>query len=86
MTHEDLPDENIRDAVVKFALSFNGYDHHGSFEAAAQAATSKRRETLEDLRNELFMAFRSSNHRQDDHFLDVYRELRPLFEAKLLSH
>lgn len=85
MDLENLPDASDRKAVAKFALSFNGYEHYGSFQAAADAATAKRRQTLDDLRNELFMAYRASNHRGDDAFLDVYRELLPMFSAWLKS-
>lgn len=85
MRLEDLPDDKDRNSVAKFALSFNGYDHFGSFEAAAEASKSKRHQTLDDLRNELFMAFRGSNHRGDDLFLDTYRELLPIFVEKLKS-
>ena len=81
--YPDLPDPNDRDAVAMFASSFNGYDHFGTFEAAAQAAASKRRLSLEDLRNELFMAFRGSVHRGDNLFLETYRELLPFFEVAL---
>ncbi|MQY49512.1 hypothetical protein GAO09_26100 [Rhizobiales bacterium RZME27] len=66
-------------------MSFNGYKHFGSFQAAADAANAQRRDTLEDLRNELFMASRGSNHRGDNEFLDVYRELLPFFERLLTS-
>ena len=83
MRLEDLPDDQDRNAVAEFALSFYGYEPFGSFFGAADAAMSTNRETLVDLRNELFMAFRGSNHRGDDLFLDTYRELRPLFAEKL---
>ena len=80
---EDLPDEKDRNAVAAFAMSFDGYKDPGSFPAAAMAANPKRRETLEDLRAELFLAFRGSNHRMDDLFLETYRELLPLFRQHL---
>ncbi len=83
MLVEDLPYPDDRKAVAVFAMSFNGYDHFGTFEAAAEAATSRRRLSLEDLRNELFMAFRGSAHRGDDLFLETYRELLPFFEVAL---
>lgn len=85
MKIEDLPDANDRAAVAEFSRSFNGYKHFGSFQAAADAANGQRRETLEDLRNELFMASRGSHHRGDDEFLDTYRELLPFFERLLTS-
>ncbi len=74
---EDLPDAADEGAVADFSLSFNGYQHFGSFHAAADAAEAQKRETLNDLRNELFMAFRGSRHRMDDLFLETYRELLP---------
>ncbi|MFN4009960.1 MAG: hypothetical protein ACK4K8_08400 [Pannonibacter sp.] len=85
MRLEDLPDAQDRLAVLDFARSFNGYERFGSFDAAAAAAASKRRQTLDDLRNELFMAYRGSNHRGDDLFLETYRDLLPLFIDKLKS-
>ncbi len=83
MDIEELPDAADRKAVAKFALSFNGYEHFGSFQASVDAAMSKRRQTLDDLRNELFVAYRASNHRGDDTFIGVYRELMPLLAARL---
>jgi hypothetical protein len=83
MTQKDLPDAIDRNAVAAFARSFDGYQHHGSFQAAADAASSERRNSLDDLRNELFIAYRGSNHRGDDIFLETYRELLPLFRDKL---
>ncbi len=80
---DDLPDPTDRDAIVAFALSFNGYQHFGSFHAASDAAQASKRQTLVDLRNELFMAFRGSNHRMDDDFLETYRELLPLLKAAI---
>lgn len=61
----DLPDPDDHDSVKLFAQSFNGYTHFGSFERASEEAKAKRRETIVDLRNELFMAYRSGNHTGD---------------------
>lgn len=80
---EMLPDAADRDRVFAFAMSFNGYEHLGSFENSAAAAKSRERKTLSDLRNELFFEARASRHRMDDDFVDVYRELKPLIEAAL---
>ncbi|WP_454759080.1 hypothetical protein [Caulobacter segnis] len=77
----ELPSEGDRNAVFAFAMSFNGYEHYGSFEASSDAARSMRRDTLEDIRNELFFAVRASRHRDDDAFLDTSRELLPLLRA-----
>ncbi len=78
MNLPDLPGENDRDAIFKFAMTFNGYEHFGSFEAAADAAKSRDRSSLELLRNELFFAARASRHRDDDLFVDTYQDLLPL--------
>ncbi|RYE94272.1 MAG: hypothetical protein EOO77_44385 [Oxalobacteraceae bacterium] len=59
-------------------MTFNGYEHFGSFEAAADAAKSRDRSSLELLRNELFFAARASRHRDDDLFVDTYQDLLPL--------
>ncbi|MGC5799346.1 hypothetical protein [Sphingomonas sp. NFX23] len=74
----DLPGENDRDAIFTFAMTFNGYEHFGSFEAAADAAKSRDRSSLELLRNELFFAARASRHRDDDRFVDTYQDLLAL--------
>lgn len=83
MRIQDLPDENDRNAVAKFAMSFDLFKVPLSPAAVAQGARGNSRETLDDLRAELFSAFRGSNHRMDDAFLDTYRELLPLFRQKL---
>ena len=79
-----LPRPDDRQAIVAFAASFDGYEVHGSFAACADAAKAKRRETLEDLRNELFFAYRVGNHHGDSAaILSVYAELLPYFERML---
>ena len=83
LRREMLPDATDRNAVFKFAMSFNGYEVFGSFEQCADAAKSQRRRTLSDMRNELFFEARASRHRMDDDFLRSYEELRPLIEAEL---
>lgn len=80
---DDLPDPADRNAVASFALTFNGYQHFRSFNAACDAAQASKRQTLVDLRNELFISFRSSNHRMDDEFLETYKELLPLFKEAI---
>lgn len=74
-----LPDEGDLEAILIFALSFNGYEELGSFEASAAAAQLKKRATLRDIRNELFFAARASRHGGDGHFADLYLELLPMF-------
>jgi hypothetical protein len=78
MNLSDLPGENDRAAIFKFAMTFNGYEHFGSFEAAADAAKSRDRSSLEHLRNELFFSARASRHRDDDLFVNTYQDILPL--------
>lgn len=80
MTKDDLPDANDPSAIFEFAMSFNGYEHFGSFEKSYQAAKARSRTSLEDLRNELFFECRASRHRGDDEFVKIYTDLLPYFE------
>ena len=84
LTLGHLPEPTDKKEVFAFAMSFDGYEHFGSFEAAADNAREGTRATLTDLRNELFMVARASRHCQDEIFLDRYVELLPLFK-KVLS-
>lgn len=80
LTLEDLPDPDDYMAVGSFALSFNGYEHYGSFEKCAEVANSGSRSSLTELRNELFFAERASTHSFScDEYVHTYRELLPLF-------
>jgi len=54
MEMTDLPDKDDHAAIFRFAMSFNGYEEFGSFEASADAARSGDRSSLKMLRNELF--------------------------------
>jgi hypothetical protein len=53
-------------AIWSFALTFNGFKEHGSFEACAKIANEQRQETLKDLRTCLFFEQRRWNHYGDD--------------------
>ncbi len=79
----DLPEIGDDKTVWEFASSFNGYMHYGSFEAAASAARNSKRETLTEIRNELFMYMRATNHQGSGPKLPLYAELRPLLVALL---
>jgi hypothetical protein len=81
--HLILPPLGDPAAIFEFGMTFNGYEAFGSFEACAAAAKARKRETIDDLRNELFFACRASRHMQDDAYVDFYAELRPLFERML---
>jgi hypothetical protein len=78
-----LPVPSDPQAVFEFAMSFNGYEHFGSFERAFAEARLRRRQSLVDLRNELFVEARSSRHREDDEFMARYREVLPLLQKHL---
>ena len=78
-----LPDESDRDAIAKFAASFNAYEHYGDFATASIVAKKRNRGSIEEIRAELFMSFRGSNHRGDDKFLETYIEVKPLLTALL---
>lgn len=80
----DLPDPDDRESIREFAATFRGYKHFGSFEAGATEAEAQKRETLIDLRNELFFAYRASNHLGDSDFMiSTYRNLLPHFRRLL---
>jgi hypothetical protein len=78
-----LPDECDRNAVAKFVASFNAYEHYEAFAKAANVAKARNRSGIEEIRAELFMSFRGSNHRGDNKFLETYIELKPLLETLL---
>ncbi|GAB3385291.1 hypothetical protein [Massilia agri] len=73
----DLPDLGDEKGIFAFAMTFNGYEAFGSFDAAAKSAVQQRRESLDDVRNELFMAARASRHGDSDAYLAKYEELLP---------
>lgn len=78
-----LPEPDDEAAIGRFAATFDGYAHFGSLHASAEAAHARRRETLSDLRNELFFAWRASRHGAGDEFVATYAELLPLFRKRL---
>ncbi len=80
-----LPDRTDRQAVFAFAMTFNGYEHFGSSEAAFAVARERRRSSLIDVRNELFLAARASRHGDNDDYLERYRELLPVFQGLLAA-
>lgn len=78
ITVNDLPNPDNSRAVFAFAMSFNGYEHFGSFSASMHVAKQRTRATLIDVRNELFASARASRHMGNEDFLDLYRELLPV--------
>ncbi len=85
MTLEDLPPKDDFEAIFEFAMNFDGYKHYGSFEACAQAAKSRRRDSLDAIRNELFFEARATRHTDSDSLTPTYRELFPLFRQFLAA-
>jgi len=83
LTIELLPSVNDRQKVFKFAMLFNGYEYYGSLEAAAKKAQTQTRESLTEIRNELFFSARASRHCDDERYLEVYQELLPIFKKKI---
>ncbi len=75
----DLPAAEDRQAIFAFAMTFNGYEHFGSLEASVAAAREAKRESIADLRSELFMAARASRHSNSDAYVARYSELIPYF-------
>ncbi|MEO0699266.1 MAG: hypothetical protein AAFY81_06055 [Pseudomonadota bacterium] len=85
MSNARLPPVKDYSAIAKFAGSFNGYEHFGSFKACSEAAKAKSRDNLDAIRNELFFAYRAANHTGDTNILlSAYEELLPLFERYLI--
>ena len=83
LTIDSLPSIDDSSAIFAFAMTFDGYEHFGSAEAAGSNARARPRSSLADLRNELFISCRKSRHQDNDGFLDTYRELLPLFREAL---
>jgi hypothetical protein len=80
---DDLPNPTDQAAIWAFAMSFNGYEHFGSLEAAAAAARERSRSSVADLRNELFFAARASRHGGNELYVQRYAELLPQFRQLL---
>ena len=80
----DLPDPDDREAVKQFEQSFNGYEHFGTLKKTVDEAKARRKETLPDLRYELFFMYCAANHTgsTDRHF-ETYRALYPHFRRLL---
>jgi hypothetical protein len=59
----DIPDPDAEwTEIWIFALSFNGYEHWGSFEVCGAIANERRDQTLTDLRTCLFFEQRRWRH------------------------
>jgi hypothetical protein len=73
----ELPELGDDEGIFAFAMTFDGYKAFGSFDAAAKSARQRKRESLEDVRNELFMVARASRHSDSKAYLAKYEELLP---------
>lgn len=80
----DLPDANDRQAVFAFAMTFKGYEQFGSLQASAAAAREKSRDSIAQLRNELFVSARASRHTGRNEYLARYAELLPYFRRLII--
>lgn len=80
---DDLPALGDEAGIFAFAMTFSGYEAFGSFDAAANSARQRKRETIEDVRNELFMAARASRHSDSKSYLATYEELLPYLKRFL---
>jgi hypothetical protein len=59
----DIPSSDAElGEIGAFALTFNGYEHWGSFEKCAEIANAKRHDSLTDLRTCLFFEQRRWRH------------------------
>lgn len=72
-----LPDSDDHEGIFEYAMSFNGYEFYGSFEAAAEVAGRAPRTTLEEVRAELFFKARAARHLGTDLHVRTYAELLP---------
>jgi hypothetical protein len=68
------------DSIQRFALTFNGYKHWGSFERCAEIAEQRRSETLTDLRTCLFFQQRRWRHLGCEPYGEEMRYIRGVLE------
>jgi hypothetical protein len=76
------------DAIQTFALTYNGFKVHGSFDACAAIANDQRNQTIDDLRTCLFFEQRRWHHygdEPDSEAMDYIRSLLPLLRVKLAA-
>ncbi|WP_322052074.1 hypothetical protein [Paraburkholderia bannensis] len=83
VSEADLPDPEDARGIFAFAMTFNGYERYGSLDKSSNLAKQRPRQTLDELRNELFFVARASRHIGNDRYVELYRELLPLFRLFL---
>ncbi len=78
---DDVPDAAADwDAIQRFALTYNGYQANGSFEACAVIANEQRHTSLDDLRTCLFFEQRRWHHFGDEPDAGSMTYIRSLIE------
>ena len=74
-----LPENpNDHEQVYRFAMTFPGKKY--STEALAEIAENPSPATLDEVRAKLFFKALASKHRDDDEYLESYKDLKPLLE------
>lgn len=79
------PSANV-EALMRFALTFSGYEHCGSFEACAEVANTRKHDTLSHLRACLYFEQRRWHHfgdTPDEEALAYWRALVEKIRAKV---
>jgi len=67
--------------LSEFALTFDGYAFHGSFEKCAEIANAGRHDTLDDLRTCLFFEQRAWRHSGEEPSKEAMEYIRELVRA-----
>lgn len=81
LTANDIPGADADWLTIgRFALSFDGYEVHGSSEACAKIANSRRAGTLRDLRTCLFFEQRRWRHFAEEPDREAMEYIRSLVE------
>ena len=78
--HLPAPDASW-EAIGEFALTFDGYAECGSFEACAEIANAKGRDSMRDLRACLFFEQRRWRHFGEEPDAAAMADIRGLVEA-----
>lgn len=72
-----LPSPTDEKAIRAFASSFEGYKYRDSNQELVK--NIRKRESLSDLRSELFLMWRATRHNEGIDIVEIYNELYPLF-------
>jgi len=75
--------------ITEFALTFDGYEHHGSFDKCAAIANARQDRTLSELRTCLFFEQRRYHHtgeNSDDKAMAYIRTVIEKIRQKVISN